>query len=63
VKDPKSSFEEKHGKKENSPWPIIWQWDFENYLDGWCAGFQYSDEVRELEKEVRALSDLQRGIG
>jgi len=59
--DPKSSFEKTHGKKENSGYPNKWQENFETYLDGWIAGYNYCIIVKELEKDVRDLSDLQRG--
>jgi hypothetical protein len=61
--DPKSSFEKIYGRKENSEFPDWWQKDFDLYFKGWCAGWDYRDETKQLEEDVRALANLQRGVG
>ena len=58
---PKESFEKLYGKKEDAEFPYQWQKDFDLYFRGWKEGFVYSNEIRELEKESRDLSDFQRG--
>ena len=60
--DPKSSFEKIYGKKECSEFPDWWQKDFDMCLKFWCAGYEYAIEVISLEKDEKALSDLQRGV-
>ena len=61
--DPKSLFEKGYGKKESAEFPEQWQKEFDLALDFWMAGYEYAIAVKELEKDVRALSDLQRGVG
>jgi hypothetical protein len=61
--DPKSSFEKIYGRKENSEFSDWWQKDFDLYFRGWKDGYAYAIESKELEKDMRALADLQRGVG
>jgi hypothetical protein len=61
MRSPTESFEHVFGKKADSIAPKKWQEKFNLYLSGWLAGVEYQQEIKELESDVRALSDLQRG--
>ena len=60
--DPQSAFEKLCGKKTEAEYPEKWEKDFFIYFSGWKDGYLYRNETKELENDMRALSDLQRGV-
>jgi hypothetical protein len=63
VIDPQTAFEKMSGKKEHFESPEQWEKEFYIFFSGWKSGFEYAVEIKQIENDMRALSDLQRGVG